>query len=88
MKYEVSLEAKAKKQLAKLSDHELTRVVAALDALASDPRPAGVKKLKGEHSGLYRIRVGDIRILYRVNDRILLVEVWELGKRAKVYRKR
>ncbi len=88
MKYEVALEAKAKRQLSKLPDSEIRRVIESLDDLSSDPRPSGVKKLKGKHSGMYRIRIGDIRILYLVNDRARTVQVWELAKRAKVYRKK
>ena len=88
MKYEVSLETRANKQLERLADPELKRVFAALDALALAPRPAGVKKLKGKHSGLYRVRVGDIRILYRVDDSARQVQVWEMGKRPSVYRKK
>jgi mRNA interferase RelE/StbE len=88
LKYEVTLETKAKRQLIKLPDADLRRVIEALDDLTDNPRPLGVKKLKGKHTGMYRIRIGDIRILYVVNDKTRTAQIWELGKRSNVYRKK
>jgi len=56
-----------------------------IDALADGPRPAGAKKLKGGGE-LWRIRVGDYRIVYAVRDRILLVLVVRVAHRREVYR--
>ena len=61
------------------------RVVAAIDALAEEPRPAGVKKLVGsEHT--YRIRVADYRVVYSIEDRLLVVLVERIRRRGEVYR--
>ncbi|MDJ0899633.1 MAG: type II toxin-antitoxin system RelE/ParE family toxin [Xenococcus sp. MO_188.B8] len=56
-----------------------------IDALATEPRPEGVVKLKGEEN-LYRIRVGDYRVIYNVQDDRLLVLVVKVGHRGDVYR--
>ena len=61
------------------------RLDPAILALASDPRPAGCKKLAGEES-LWRIRVGDYRIVYQVQDARLLVLVVKIGHRREIYR--
>jgi mRNA interferase RelE/StbE len=52
--------------------------------LSADPRPPGCKKLAREED-LYRVRVGDYRIIYAVQDRILVVEVVKVGHRSWVY---
>jgi mRNA interferase RelE/StbE len=57
--------------LRKRDKGEQRRLLAAIDDLANDPRPASCKKLSG-HENLWRIRVGAFRIVYRINDRNLL----------------
>ncbi len=61
------------------------RIARRIEALATEPRPSGVKKLEGEKD-LYRIREGDFRIIYRIEDRILLILVLGIGNRRDVYR--
>ena len=56
-----------------------------MDALAANPRPKGVKKLSGPDD-LYRIRVGDYRIVYQIHDDRLIVLVVRIGHRKDVYR--
>jgi len=60
------------------------RIISALHALADDPRPHGVKKLKG-YRDYWRIRVGDYRIIYAIQDNRLLVIVIRIGHRRDVY---
>ncbi len=62
------------------------RVSRRIDALAQDPRPAGVKKLEGE-ADVYRVRDGNFRIIYRIEDRKLLILVLLVGDRRDVYRR-
>lgn len=81
--YTVRLSSLAEKQLDKLPDTPVERIRTALAKLATDPRPSGVKKLKGREG--YRIRVGDYRILYSIRDAVLLVEVVKLGVRGNFY---
>lgn len=61
------------------------RIAEAIDALASDPRPSGCRKLVGTDR-VYRVRVGDYRVVCEVCDDRLLVLVIKLGHRREVYR--
>jgi mRNA interferase RelE/StbE len=60
-------------------------IVVAIDKLAEDPRPDGVKKLKGEDNA-YRIRVGDYRIIYTIEDVIKIVEIQRIRHRKDAYK--
>jgi mRNA interferase RelE/StbE len=62
------------------------RIASAVNALTSDPRPPGCRKLVAKEKDTYRIRVGDYRVIYRVHDNVLLVLVVRVGHRSKVYR--
>lgn len=85
MSYSVRLTAAAERQLRWLSGHVQERLVRALALLELEPRPAGCRKLTGE--SLYRVRVGDYRIVYEVRDRELLVLVLRVAHRRDVYRR-
>lgn len=61
------------------------RVNTAILLLADNPRPAGCKALKGKFRGLYRIRVGDYRVVYRVKDAVLILIIISVGHRSQVY---
>ncbi|MDG4767720.1 type II toxin-antitoxin system RelE/ParE family toxin [Solwaraspora sp. WMMD406] len=82
--YEIQLDTKAVKLLRKLDRPVQSRLVAAIAALSIDPRPHGVKTLTG-HPGLLRIRVGDFRMVYQIDDGKLIVLVVHLGHRSDVY---
>lgn len=56
-----------------------------IDSLAENPRPQGVKKLSGEDD-MYRIRVGDYRIIYQIREKSLVVLIVRIGHRSDVYR--
>ena len=86
MAYRVDFTAAAARQLRKLPESIRNRLVPHLNALADNPRPAGAKKLKGEEG--YRIRVGDYRILYEIQDEASRVLVVKVGHRREVYRGR
>ena len=85
MAYRVELKESASKALAKLPKKERQRVQAKIDALVENPRPPGVKKLEGE-GRQYRIRCGDYRVVYSIEDQVLLVSVAKIGHRGDVYR--
>ncbi len=85
MAYRVEFKPSARRQLRKLPLDAQARIVARAEALAHDPRPQGVEHLAGGDD-LYRIRVGDYRIVYKIYDRVLLVLVVRLGHRREVYR--
>lgn len=61
------------------------RIVAKIRGLQDDPRPPGVEKLSGDEK--YRLRQGDFRILYEIQDRQLIVTIVRIGNRRDVYRR-
>jgi len=63
------------------------RIVAAISALSDDPRPQGCEKLSGRNDR-YRVRIGDYRIVYAIEDGRLVVYVVKVGHRREVYRER
>lgn len=83
-RFAVELSKSAAKQLRKLDRPVQARLVAALALLQSDPRPATAMALTG-HAGHLRIRVGDYRIVYTVEDGRLLVLVLAVGHRSAIY---
>ncbi len=82
--YQVVVSKPAAKEIEKLSADVVQRVIPQVAALADDPRPAGCKKLKGGKN-LYRIHVGDYRIVYSVEDAVLVVDVRRVAHRRDVY---
>ena len=84
MTYAVSILRSAQKSLGSLHSVHQGRVVAAIRRLATSPRPPGVKKLTGRDA--WRIRVGDYRVIYEIDDAALTVLVVDVGHRRQVYR--
>ena len=83
MKYRVLIDARAAKQLEKLSKSAAERIDTAIVALSEDPRPTGVKMLRGKLKPGWRVRVGDYRVLYRIDDRAGDVRIFEIGHRRR-----
>ena len=81
--YQVVVSNKAEKVLAKLPNTVYNRMASALRKLALNPRPAGCKKLRGRNA--WRIRVGDYRAIYEIQDEILQVVVITVGHRRNIY---
>ncbi len=84
MMYRIEFVKQSAKQLKSLSTEEQQRIKIKIDALGNVPRPDGVVKLAGEDN-LYRIRVGNYRIIYSIQDNHLLVLVLKIGHRRDVY---
>jgi len=85
VKYAVALERAAARFLLRLRDAKLKkRLDDAIEALSHDPRPPGCRKLAGT-SNRYRVRVGDYRIIYSVDDGTVTVLVLVVGHRREVY---
>ena len=82
--YEVVLRRSAAKQLRSLPRRDLARVVRRMRLLAADPRPHGCEKLSGAEQ--YRIRQGNYRIVYGIDDAAHRLEVVAIGHRREVYR--
>lgn len=83
--YEVIVAGRAAREIADLPPTVAERVYHRLEALARDPRPRGVKKLRGEPE-LWRIRIGDYRVLYAVDDDTRAIDVIRVRHRSTVYR--
>ena len=84
MAYQVLFKPSALRELAKLPRLIAERIAPAIDALARQPRPPGCKKLAGG-GNLWRIRVGDYRIIYQVHDDRLVVLIARIGHRGNIY---
>jgi mRNA interferase RelE/StbE len=82
--YRVVFASSAAKELKKLSSELVARIAPRLENLATNPRPPGCKKLQGGDRE-WRIRVGDYRIVYIIDDAKLLVEVTRIRHRSEVY---
>jgi mRNA interferase RelE/StbE len=83
MSYEVLILRRAQKELADLPKVDYARVRGAAAALADDPRPAGCKKLVGREG--WRIRSGDYRVIYEIDDAGEKITVLHIGHRRDVY---
>lgn len=88
MKYTFRFTTHAQRQVRAIGQVEALRLLTALTPLGADPYAAGpdVKKLSG-HDGLYRLRVGDYRLVYEIQGDVLVVLVLHVGNRLDVYRK-
>jgi len=82
--YRVVFTRSARRELERLPKKEIERIAKRIHDLASDPRPVGCEKLSG--TDFYRIRQGDYRVLYRIDDAERLVDILRLGHRREVYR--
>ena len=87
MTYRVQVAPAAVRQLRKLDGTALRRVQAAIELLAEEPRPSGARKLVGG-DGEWRVRTGDYRIVYEINDGVLLVLVVAEGHRREIHQRR
>lgn len=84
MAYLVTLKRSAEKELSRLPGEIHDRIIERLIALQDNPRPQGTRKLRGREG--YRIRIGDYRVLYVVDDSEQQVEVFSVAHRREVYR--
>ncbi len=80
----VQFETAAKKQLQNLDVSLRRRIMSKLETLKTNPRGSGAIKLSGQP--LWRVRVGDYRVIYDIQDDVLLVLVLKLGHRREIYR--
>jgi mRNA interferase RelE/StbE len=82
--YRVALKASAEKEFFRLPDPVSARIFPKIKALGKDPRPNGCKKLVGGRN-IWRIRIGDYRVIYTIDDEIKKVEVTRIAHRREVY---
>jgi mRNA interferase RelE/StbE len=85
MTYTLIIEKKAEKDFRKLTPPWDNSIQKAIIALAENPRHKGSKKLSGSDDG-YRIRVGDYRALYTIDDKTKIITIYRIRHRKEVYR--
>ncbi len=83
-KYNIEIKKSAVKEFSSIPSGDLKRIIQKIKNLADNPRPPGCKKLSGEEK--YRIRVGNYRILYFIDEGKLIIFVVKVGHRRDVYR--
>ena len=82
--YKIELRRKAQRSLDRLPTGDFEAVLDAVKGLANSPRPKGVEKIKS--AGLWRIRQGDYRIVYSIDDGQKIVTILRIGHRREIYR--
>jgi len=83
--YKLRMKPSAAKELEVMPNKDRKRIVARIRQLSTNPRPPGSEKLSGEEK--YRVRQGDYRVLYAVEDTAATVTIVKIGHRREVYRK-
>ncbi len=83
-RYEIEFKKSVDKDVRSIPTLDLKKILLRIDALRDEPRPPGSVKLAGEE--FYRIRQGDYRIVYEIQDAKLLIMVIKIGHRREVYR--
>jgi mRNA interferase RelE/StbE len=84
--YEIEWAASALRELRKLDHQAARRVLVAVSKLAVDPRPSASRPLAGQPSGTMRLRVGDYRVIYHVEDQRVTITVVRIAHRREAYR--
>lgn len=85
MAYRLEFKPSVVESLAKIPQTDRKRIAKQIDRLADNPRPIGAVKLAGDDD-LYRVRAGNYRVIYQIQDQALLVLVVRIGHRGDVYR--
>jgi len=83
-KYNITIKKSAAKELQDIPKKNLLKIIKRIQSLAENPRPAGSQKLSARQ--LYRIRQGDYRIVYSIDDKDSIVDVVKIGHRREVHR--
>ena len=85
MLYSVHFSREAEKELHDFSEPLLSRILKVIKKLSVSPRQLGCKKLQGKQGDLWRVRIGDYRIIYFIDDKILIVDIRRIAHRSEVY---
>jgi len=85
--YTITFAQSTRKELERLSTSVVNRIFPKIEALAQNPRPPGCRKLRG-FENLWRIRIGDYRVVYQVFDEELVVDIVAVRHRSQAYRLR
>jgi mRNA interferase RelE/StbE len=83
--YRLILSKPAVKALRGVAPQEVARIATAIEDLKDEPRPSGCRKLQGRED-LWRIRIGDYRVIYAIDDVVEVIDVRRIGHRGDIYR--
>ncbi len=83
--HEIYLERLAQQDLKRLSPKYFHKIISSIKALAEDPRPPGCRKLFGSKND-WRIRIGDYRVVYEIDDKQRIINIMRIRHRREVYR--
>ena len=84
-KYTINFARSARKELERLSINLVSRIFPRIESLADNPHPRGCRKIRGR-SNIWRIRVGDYRVLYAIDEEELTINIRAIRHRREVYR--
>ena len=84
VKYKITIKKSAAKELEDIPKQKLRKIIKRIQSLAQNPRPHGSQKLSAQSR--LRIRQGDYRIVYSVDDNDLIVDIVKIGHRREIYR--
>ena len=82
--YSIRFKSSVKKDLRSIQKQDLLRILKALEGLAKDPRPSNAKPLTGRDA--WRLRIGQYRAVYTINEQEITIEIIKIGHRKNVYR--
>jgi mRNA interferase RelE/StbE len=82
--YKITIKKSAVKELEDIPQKDLRKIIKRIRSLAKAPRPHGPQKLSGQEK--YRIRQGDYRIVYSIEDKDSLIDIVKIGHRREIYR--
>ena len=83
-KYKITIKKSAAKELEDIPQKDLRKIIKRIRALADNPRPPGLQKLSPQER--YRVRQGDYRIVYSIDDANHIVDIFKIGHRKEIYR--
>jgi mRNA interferase RelE/StbE len=84
-KYRLIFRKSVALDLRRIPNRDLRKILAAIESLSEEPRPSGIEKLSGRER--YRVRQGNYRIIYEINDNEIIVVIVKVGHRKDVYRR-
>lgn len=83
-KYKITIKKSAAKELEDIPKKDLRKIIKPIQSLAQNPRHQGVQKLSAKEQ--YRVRQGDYRIVYSIDDKKLIIDIVKIGHRREIYR--
>lgn len=85
--YRIEFNKRVKKDFRSIKPQDVQRIKTAIAKLSENTRPVGFKNLKGQNNDYYRIRVGNYRVIYSIENDVLLIVIIRVGHRKEIYDK-